>query len=107
MHLYAPFLTTQKEIDFYSGLGEVVKLHILGGAESADRLDRATETVRSREVGALHTAVRDSLLIKKGYIEGDEFDTAPEPAELRPLFRPRHRDRHGLRCAARTGGGSA
>ena len=52
-----------------------MKLHILGGAESADRLDRAMETVRSREVGALHTAVRDSLLIKKGYIEGDEFDT--------------------------------
>jgi 3-dehydroquinate synthase len=75
VHLYAPFLTTQKEIDFCSGLGEVVKLHILGGAESADRLDRAMGLVRSRDVGALHTAVRDSLLIKKGYIEGDEFDT--------------------------------
>lgn len=75
VHLYAPFLTTQKDIDFFSGLGEVVKLHILGGAESAERLDRAMGLVRSRDVGALHTAVRDSLLIKKGYIEGDEFDT--------------------------------
>ena len=75
VHLYAPFLTTQKEIDFFSGLGEVVKLHILGGAESADRLDRTMGLVRSRHVGALHTAVRDSLFIKKGYIEGDEFDT--------------------------------
>lgn len=75
VHLYAPFLTTQKDIDFFSGLGEVVKLHIVGGKESAARLDRVMESVRSRDIGALHTAVRDSLLIKKGYIEGDEFDT--------------------------------
>ena len=75
VHLYAPFLTTQKEIDFFSGLGEVVKLHILGGAESANRLDRAMGLVRSRDVGALQAAVRGSLFIKKGYIEGDEFDT--------------------------------
>jgi 3-dehydroquinate synthase len=75
VHLFAPFLTTQKDIDFFSGLGEVVKLHILGGNESANRLDRTIGLVRSREVGALHVAVRDSLLIKKSYIEGDEFDT--------------------------------
>jgi 3-dehydroquinate synthase len=74
VHLFAPFLATQKEIDFFSGLGEVVKLHIMGGPGSANRIDEAMPLLRCRDVGALRAAVQGSLLIKKSYIEGDEFD---------------------------------
>jgi 3-dehydroquinate synthase len=74
VHLYAPFLATQKEIDFFSGVGEVVKLHIMGGASSAHGLDEAMAHVAQRDVDALLGVVRDSLLIKQSYIEGDEFD---------------------------------
>jgi 3-dehydroquinate synthase len=74
VHIFAPFLTTQAEIDYYSGLGEVVKLHVMGGAESAARLEADIMRVRERDVDALSVAVRESLRIKTSYIEGDEFD---------------------------------
>jgi 3-dehydroquinate synthase len=74
VHIYAPFLATQKEIDYYSGVGEVVKLHIMGGVDSACRLDEAMASIGEREVSVLHRTVRDSLLIKKSYVADDEFD---------------------------------
>jgi len=75
VHIYAPFLTTQADLDYFSGVGEVVKLHVMGGEESARRLDLAMGLIGSRDIDSLHTAVKQSLLIKTSYIEGDEFDT--------------------------------
>ena len=68
------FLSTQKDIDFYSGLGEIVKLHILGGEASVKKIIESLPKILSKEKDALLAGIHDSLLIKQGYIEEDEFD---------------------------------
>jgi 3-dehydroquinate synthase len=69
------FLNTLKDIDFYSGLGEAVKLHIMGGERHVNSILELFPEIISRKQEALEATVYQSLLIKQGYIEGDEFDT--------------------------------
>lgn len=68
------FLGTLSSDDFFSGLGEVVKLHVLGGAETARRLADGMEALLGRRADVLGAAVLASLHIKVPYIEEDEFD---------------------------------
>jgi 3-dehydroquinate synthase len=68
------FLATLSRDDFLSGLGEVVKLHVIGGAGPARRLEEAMPAVLERDDTALRAAASDSLHIKKPFIEDDEFD---------------------------------
>jgi 3-dehydroquinate synthase len=75
VHVYAPFLRTQLDGDFASGLGEVVKLAIMGGEDAAARYEAALPALLTRDPGSLLDAVRMSLAVKVSYIEGDEFDT--------------------------------
>ena len=75
LHIHAPFLKTLNEADFLSGLGEVVKLHLMGGREKTAALIADLTAVLSREPDALMRAIRSSLAIKLSYMEGDEFDT--------------------------------
>jgi 3-dehydroquinate synthase len=75
VHIYAPFLTTLSEVDFFSGLGEVVKLHLMGGKQATRELIDALPRVMRRDPAALLAAVRNSLGIKQNYMAGDEFDT--------------------------------
>jgi 3-dehydroquinate synthase len=75
VHVYAQFLATQAESDYLSGLGEVVKLHVMGGREAANRYETALPDLIARDPATVLTAVRDSLAIKVSYVEGDEFDT--------------------------------
>lgn len=70
----AGFLATLKDIDFFSGLGEVVKLHIMGGEQHVNAMLGLLPGVMSRSREALEATVYHSLCIKHGYIEGDEFD---------------------------------
>jgi 3-dehydroquinate synthase len=72
--LDARFLSTLSRDDFCSGLGEVVKLHVLGGAADAERLAAGMAALLSRSGPALSASVMDSLRIKLPYIEEDEFD---------------------------------
>jgi len=74
VHIYAPFLTTLEEVDFFSGLGEVVKLHIMGGEKTTQELIELLPRIIKRDTQALMTVVRNSLGIKQSYMEGDEFD---------------------------------
>jgi len=73
--IYAPFLATQADVDYFSGLGEVVKLHVMGGAHRAAEIAKLLPAILRREPDALLSGVRNSLLIKQSYIAGDEFDT--------------------------------
>ena len=73
--IYAPFLATQQDLDFYSGLGEVVKLHILGGAAHAQEVLKLLPGMMRRDPTDLLTGVQNSLMIKHEYISEDEFDT--------------------------------
>ncbi len=68
------FLGTLQTQDFYSGLGEVVKLHIMGGKPKIRQLLKEYDAIRNRDINTLQGAIRTSLEIKRGYITEDEFD---------------------------------
>jgi len=68
------FLKTLQTQDFYSGLGEVVKLHIMGGEEKIQQLIEAYDSICALDFAALQHAIQTSLEIKIDYITGDEFD---------------------------------
>lgn len=74
IHIYTPFLKTLHDSDFYSGFGEVIKLHIMGGKDFFDSLVELTPLILRREPTALTKAIQQSLNIKLSYMEGDEFD---------------------------------
>ncbi len=74
VYIFAPFLTTQLEFDYFSGVGEVIKLHLMGGEEKANRLIDGLDKIISRDPVTLLSAVKESLFIKKNFIEEDEFD---------------------------------
>ncbi len=75
IHITTAFLNTLKELDFYSGLGEVIKLHIMGGKELEQSLKDCLNQILVRDRVYLSKAVRKSLEIKLSYISEDEFDT--------------------------------
>lgn len=75
VHIHSPFLRTLNEADFLSGLGEVVKLHLMGGEEMTASLAASLPAVLARDAEALLPAIRNSLAVKLSYMEGDEFDT--------------------------------
>lgn len=72
--IHTPFLATQEDADFFSGLGEVVKLHLMGGSAKTEEIVRLLPRIMRKEPPALLTAVENSLLIKQSYIADDEFD---------------------------------
>lgn len=74
IHIYTPFVQTQLESDYLSGLGEVIKLHLMGGTDSFQWLVEAFPNVRNREVVSLLKSIQQSLNIKLDYMTGDEFD---------------------------------
>ncbi|NTV52574.1 MAG: hypothetical protein HGA76_06140 [Candidatus Firestonebacteria bacterium] len=75
VRVYSGFIRTLAEIDFYSGLGEIGKLHINGGAPSVEAFRRDIPRILAGEESVLLKAVQQALQIKKSYIEEDEFDT--------------------------------
>lgn len=75
VYIYPPFLFTQEEPDFFSGLGEVVKLHMMGGNGKVIEILNFLPKIVKKDSSTLLTAVKNSLLIKSDYIADDEFDT--------------------------------
>jgi 3-dehydroquinate synthase len=75
VHIFPLFLKTQQDVDFYSGYGEVIKLHLLGGENLYHELSKSQSLILSRQPEALLHAIQASLNVKLGYISGDEFDT--------------------------------
>ena len=73
IYLSPSFLKTLREEDFCSGLGEVIKLHLIGGAEHVKTLLGRIDQICRREPSALLDAITGSLNIKLGYLD-DEFD---------------------------------
>jgi 3-dehydroquinate synthase len=72
--VHAPFVTTLADRDFASGLGEIVKLHLLGGAQTLARLRAELPALLARDLAAVRRATRAALEIKREFIEEDEFD---------------------------------
>lgn len=67
--------STLKDYDYLSGVGEIAKLHIIGGEESAESFVSMIPGLLSRDPAVLLKAIYNSLTIKKEYIEDDEFDS--------------------------------
>jgi 3-dehydroquinate synthase len=75
IHISMDFLHTLSELDLYSGLGEIFKLFIINGRQTLDKAcNNLTQFRESNSYNILTELIRESLLIKKVYIEEDEFD---------------------------------
>jgi 3-dehydroquinate synthase len=70
------FLTTLDECDVRSGVGEMLKVHIIDGPTSFDRIAGAYEQLFTDPTVML-AFIRKSLEIKQTLIEIDEFDRGP------------------------------
>jgi 3-dehydroquinate synthase len=87
------FLDTLEEKDIRSGIGEVVKVHAIAGADAFDRLAADYDRLfHEREV--LLRYMRAALDIKRRYIEEDEFDRG-----IRNVFNYGHSFGHAIESA--------
>ena len=73
VRLVFEFLGTLAPKEILSGLGEAIKLHLIDGEPSVERLRRSLASPSADDL-PLPGIVWNSLLIKKRYIEEDEFD---------------------------------
>lgn len=74
IYIDTAFLKTQESADFYSGIGEMLKLHIIGGVEKTKLFKSNFPKILAREEKTLAQFIYASLIIKKSFIEEDEFD---------------------------------
>lgn len=75
--LVAPhFLRTLEEQDVRSGMGEIIKVHLISGPAMVDRLERDLRAASPDEVCAPELVAR-ALRLKAHFIEVDELDTGP------------------------------
>lgn len=70
------FLDTLTRRDLCSGVGEMLKVHVIDGPESFDHIASDYERLFT-DKAVMVTYLRRSLAIKKRFIEADEFDTGP------------------------------
>lgn len=75
VHIYTPFLSSLENEYFFSGIGEVVKLAIIGGENTMREMVDLLPGALQRTPATLAACVHRSLAIKQSYIAEDEFDT--------------------------------
>ncbi len=75
IHIYPEFLKTLTREDFYSGVGEMAKLHLMNGEEDTKKFIRDLPLIDKLDNKILLERTQNCLNIKKSYIEDDEFDT--------------------------------
>ena len=71
IYIHTGFLATLEPEDFYSGLGEVIKLYMMGGASTTAALIGEIKEIKQRDDVALLKAIREVLTIKLQYIQED------------------------------------
>ncbi len=74
IYICPEFTNTLTEEDFYSGMGEIVKLHTMGGSETLHQLITQLPQIHHRDIYTILKATQSSLDIKWTYMDGDEFD---------------------------------
>ena len=89
------FVGTLSETDFYSGIGEIVKLHLMGGRATAEGIADEIARIGAGDRSRLPELVHRALEIKYSYIKDDEFDTG-----RRNLLNYGHCFGHALESAA-------
>ena len=74
LHICSSFFKTLTDLDFKSGLGEVVKFNVMSGPTGLDLLESKIDLLIERDTDTLNRFVESSLNFKKPFIEKDEFD---------------------------------
>jgi 3-dehydroquinate synthase len=76
IYIDAGFTKTLSQMDFYSGFGEIVKLHLMGGSRNIAAIMNVVDTIEHERnnIELLTQLVQNSLQIKYSYIKNDEFD---------------------------------
>lgn len=87
------FLTSLGDSELRSGIGEILKVHAINSPESFDNVAKNYESMMN-DHAVLRSFIRDSLLIKKRFIEVDEFDTG-----IRNIFNFGHSFGHAIETA--------
>lgn len=75
VYIWPGFVQTLQEVDYYSGIGEMAKLHLMDGEISTYEFLAALADIAERKEKVLLGRICKCLEIKKSYIENDEFDT--------------------------------
>ncbi len=70
------FLDSLSELDFRSGMGEMLHYYLVSGEEDFERM-RAEYDRAFRDKAVLRGLVYHSLDFKRGYVERDEYDQGP------------------------------
>lgn len=70
------FLRTLEPQDILSGIGEMIKVHAIDSPSSFDRIAAQYEQILE-DYAVMERFIHDSLLMKKHWIELDEFDQGP------------------------------
>lgn len=73
IHISTEVLETLTDADFRSGVGEIIKVHLIAGQKDFEKI-KADYPVLKKEKKVLMATIRRSLEIKKALIEKDEFD---------------------------------
>jgi 3-dehydroquinate synthase len=70
------FLRTLDPRDVHSGVGEIIKVHVIDGPASFDRLAASFDSLFT-DAAVMQRFIREALEIKKRMVERDEFDRGP------------------------------
>jgi 3-dehydroquinate synthase len=70
------FMDTLPELDFRSGMGEMIHYYLVSGEEDFERMQREYDAA-FEDRGMLRGLIYHSLDFKRGYVERDEFDKGP------------------------------
>lgn len=73
--IYPDFLKTLTKQDYYSGIGEMAKLHLMNGIKDTEIFINSLNLIDKLDPVTLLERTQNCLKIKKSYIENDEFDT--------------------------------
>jgi 3-dehydroquinate synthase len=75
IYIYPELLKTLTREDFYSGVGEMAKLHLMNGKNDTKIFIESLPFIDKLDSKILLECTKNCLKIKKAYIENDEFDT--------------------------------
>ena len=73
IHISSEVLETLSDADFRSGIGEMIKVHLIAGKDDFEKIQNDFPRLKN-DRGVLLQTIYRSLEIKKGFIEKDEFD---------------------------------
>ena len=97
VYISTTFLDTLDHREILSGIGEMIKVHIIDGAESFNAISQQYRSILENKTTMVEF-IRRSLEIKKTFIEKDEFDTG-----IRNIFNYGHSFGHAIESATNFG----